>query len=150
MKELLAELATVEDEITRLESRISSLQTELNREKEVTKEAKSKEAGQRREIPDSPFRPSTLVMNPSTKGYNEKISFETKALHFISKAIKGDYNLSDFSIHDRLRSMSAFSNRKENHPGEEVEYQEKTPSKSGILKSPSPFRDPRHQTPKVI
>lgn len=79
----------------------------------------------------------------------EKMAFETKALHFISKAIKGDYNLNDFTVSDKMGSSRLFPDLKEYQFNEEVKFQERLPRKSGMLKSPSPLRDPRHPSPKV-
>ena len=149
MKELLAELAMVDDEIGRLESQISHLQTELNHEKEATKESKYK---QWLEGNQNPYRYSSLppFSNSLIKGVNERMSVETKTLHFISKAIKGDYDLNDFYINERLRSSRAFpSDQKENHIHGTDGFQEKVSRKSAILKPPSPLREPRHPTPKV-
>ncbi|KAK6118102.1 hypothetical protein DH2020_048151 [Rehmannia glutinosa] len=56
---------------------------------------------------------SPLPPHP-TKKPNEKVAFETKALHFISKAIKGDYHLSDFSMNEKTMNSKAFSSQKEN------------------------------------
>lgn len=147
----------VETEIIRLESQISHLQTNLAQEKKVTRETKSvkwkdatilnsthtSSSSSLSELPPS-SKPSLI------KGFGENMAFETKALHFISKAIKGDYNLSDFSIHEKLKSSRAsFPEQKENHFNHEVGFQERLSRKSGILKPPSPFRDSRHKTPKV-
>ncbi|KAA8550359.1 hypothetical protein F0562_002043 [Nyssa sinensis] len=149
MKELLAELAMVEDEITRLESQISQLQTDLNNEKEVTKESKSKQ-WQHGSL-SNPYSLLSPNPNPTKKGgvgANERMTFETKALHFISKAIKGDYDLNDFSINERLRNSRAFFDQKENHLHNMVGFQERVSRKSGMLKPSSPLREPRHPTPK--
>ncbi|KAE8696698.1 lysM domain receptor-like kinase 3-like [Hibiscus syriacus] len=110
-KELLAELAMVEGEIARLETQISQLQLSLKQEKEVTRETRSKQ-----------WQPGSLMSylqghpsNPSPikQGGQEKVVFDTKALHFISKAIKGDYTLSDFSLNERMDSRM-LSDQKEN------------------------------------
>ncbi|KAI3793765.1 hypothetical protein L1987_36387 [Smallanthus sonchifolius] len=140
MKELLTELAMVENEITRLESQIKHLQTDLNKEKEVTRESKKKLG----RIPD------TLLMLPKNRGYGDKLSFETKALHFITKAIKGDYSLRDFNSHEKSRTKNVtFVDQKENQDnGEELEICDRTPKRTGILKPASPARDTRHVTPK--
>ncbi|XWS74314.1 hypothetical protein CRYUN_Cryun02cG0204300 [Craigia yunnanensis] len=150
MKELLAELAMVEGEIARLENQISQLQLGLNQEQEVTKETKSKQ-----------WQPGSLMCNlqglpsstsnqyPVKQGGQEKMAFETKALHFISKAIKGDYTLSDFmSLNERMGNSRVLSDQKENQYQGEVKFQERIPRKSGLLKAPSPLRDPRHPSPK--
>ncbi|KAL8115530.1 hypothetical protein AgCh_022144 [Apium graveolens] len=157
MKELLTELAMVETEIIRLESQISHLQTNLAQEKKVTRETKSvkwKDAAilKNTHTSSSSSSSSELPPNPKPsliKGFGENMAFETKALHFISKAIKGDYNLSDFNIHEKLKSSRAsFTEQKENHLNHEGGFQERMSRKSGILKPPSPFRDSRHKTPK--
>ncbi|GLT80786.1 hypothetical protein SLA2020_522080 [Shorea laevis] len=149
VKELLAELAMVDGEIARLESQISQLQETVKQEQEATKEAKSKQ--QQPAIPSNQFPgfPSpTPLQNPLIKqGGQEKIAFETKALHFISKAIKGDYTLSDFRSTVNEKTVR-FSDQKENQFQEEAKFQERVPRKSGLLKPPSPFRDLRHSSPK--
>ncbi|KAL3530542.1 hypothetical protein ACH5RR_009864 [Cinchona calisaya] len=151
MKELLAELAMVENEITRLESQISQLQADMRVEKEAAMESKSKQLKQ---------QPSSSLINnpqhgfeflpPLPKEKKEKVAFETKALHFISKAIKGDYNLSDFSISEKaFNSRIISSDQKENQFQEEVEgFRNKGIKKSGMLKPSSPFREPRNSTPR--
>ncbi|XP_039052469.1 uncharacterized protein LOC120194149 isoform X2 [Hibiscus syriacus] len=142
-KELLAELAIVEGEIARLEAQISQLQLCLKQEKEVTKEARSKQ-----------WQPGSLMSylhgNPSpiNQGVQEKVVFDTKALHFISKAIKGDYTLSDFSLNERMDSR-LLSDQKENQFQGEVKFQDRVPRKSSLLKAASPLRDPRHPSPKI-
>lgn len=120
MKEVLAELAMVENEITRLESQIKHLQDEVKHNKESNIHRKYKE-----------FSHNQLPPNPNTlaKRLNEKVAFETKALHFISKAIKGDYNLTTNSEGGILR--------------------EKLSKRNPQIKPPSPLREPRHPTPRV-
>nr|GEZ08108.1 hypothetical protein [Tanacetum cinerariifolium] len=148
MKELLTELAMVENEITRLESQISHLQTDLDKEKEATKESKTKQ-GQFCLIPNASLAPTTPLLSPKTRGYGDKLSFETKALHFISKAIKGDYSLRDFNSHDKTKTKTvSFSEQKENYENDEdFGARSRTPRRTGILKPPSPARE-RHITPK--
>lgn len=153
VKELLAELAMVEGEIARLEGEISKLKLGLKHEQEVTRETKSKQRklgslsklqGHSTNMPNS----SPMI----NKVGNEKVAFETKALHFISKAIKGDYTLSDFSVNDpNIRNPTVvFVDQKENHFHQEVKFQDnKVPKRSGMIKSPSPLRDPRHPSPRV-
>ncbi|KAI3748229.1 hypothetical protein L6452_11178 [Arctium lappa] len=152
MKELLTELAMVENEITRLESQINHLQTDLDKEKEATREQYNPKQGQFRQIPNGSLASATTpLMLPKTRGYGDKLSFETKALHFISKAIKGDYSLRDFNLHEKSRTKNvSFFDQKENHENdEELGVRSRTPRKTGILKPPSPARDTRHViTPK--
>ncbi|XP_007016803.2 PREDICTED: uncharacterized protein LOC18590916 isoform X1 [Theobroma cacao] len=149
MKELLAELAMVEGEITRLESQISQLQLGLTKEQEVTKETKSKQWQPGSLMSHLQGLPSsTSNQNPIKQGGQEKMAFETKALHFISKAIKGDYSLSDFSLNERMGNSRVLSDQKENQYQGEVKFQERIPRKSGLLKAPSPLRDHRYSSPK--
>ncbi|XP_039041803.1 uncharacterized protein LOC120180556 [Hibiscus syriacus] len=142
-KELLAELAMVEGEIARLEAQISQLQLSLKQEKELTKETRSKQ-----------WQPGSLMSylqgNPSPikQGGQEKVVFDTKALHFVSKAIKGDYTLSDFNLNERMDSR-LLSDQKENQFQGEVKFQDRVPRKSSLLKAASPLRDPRHPSPKI-
>ncbi|KAG8387641.1 hypothetical protein BUALT_Bualt02G0042500 [Buddleja alternifolia] len=149
MKELLAELAMVENEITRLDSQINQLKDEMKHEKEVNMESKYKEW--ERETNKNRHDSSSLPPNPyiTSRRSNEKVTFDTKALHFISKAIKGDYNMSDFSITDKKTNSKGFATQKENTFQEERGvFREKVSKRSGILKPPSPLREPRHPTPR--
>lgn len=148
MKEILAELAMVEGEIARLESEISQLQLGLKQEQLVTKETKSKQCQPRSLMSYLQGLPSsTSNQNPIKQGDQEKMAFEstTKALQFISKAIKGDYTL------ERMGNSRVFSSdQKENQFQGEVKFQERIPRKSGLLKAPSsPLPDPRNPLPKV-
>lgn len=152
MKELLAEIAMVEEEIARLESQIRALRNSLDKEKEFTRKSKYKlrQSETSMSSSDRPL-PSSSIPIPPKKGITapERLSFETKALHFISKAIKGDYNVSNFSnINDNTGSPKQLAEQKENHFFE-VGFLEKVPKKSGLLKPPSPLRDLRHPTPRV-
>ncbi|KAK3205957.1 hypothetical protein Dsin_020003 [Dipteronia sinensis] len=162
-KELLAELAMVEGEIARLEGQISQLQLGLKHEQEVIKETKSKQwqAGNLMSNLNQGHSTKTTAMitnysNLLNKGgnNNEKMAFETKALHFISKAIKGDYNLSDFSTGNDQKiigNTTIFTDQKENHfHQEELKFQDfKAPRRNGMpIKPPSPLRDPRQPSPK--
>ncbi|XP_016716957.1 uncharacterized protein [Gossypium hirsutum] len=107
MKELLTELAMVESEIAHLETQISQLKHGLNQEHEViiTKE-----------------KTPSKQKNPIMQDQQENIVFETKALHFISKAIKGDYTLTDFmSLNETMGNSGAL-------------FQEKIPKKIGYFK----------------
>lgn len=150
MKELLTELVMVEGEIARLEGQLSQLQRGLKHEETIPKDAKSKQlqpAGNRSNLQG--HMSYTACPSPFiTKGVQDKMGFETKALHFISKAIKGDYNLNDFNPNEKIGASRVFSDQKENHFHEEVKFQDRVPKKSGILKAPSPLRDPRHPSPK--
>lgn len=146
MIELLDELAMVEKEIHRLENQINELKSEAKHEKQVEMDSSLQEwelANLRNMQQESPD-PCNI-----SKRANEKATFEMKALHFITKAIKGDYKLSDFSLTDKALNSKRFSPHKENvfhdHRGVSA-------SKRGaILRRPSPLRDhhPRHLTPKV-
>ncbi|KAG2670485.1 hypothetical protein I3843_14G087000 [Carya illinoinensis] len=148
MKELLAELAMVEDEIARLEGQISQLQSSLEHEQEIIKDSQSKVQWQRGSLSHPRHHPSlTTKPNSIYKGGNEIMAYETKALHFISKAIKGDYGLNDFTVSEKLGNR--FDDQKENPYQEAAKFQDKVvPRKSGMLKPSSPLRDPRHPSPK--
>ncbi|XP_014493355.2 uncharacterized protein LOC106755676 isoform X2 [Vigna radiata var. radiata] len=151
MRELLGELVMVESEIARLESQISQLQAGLKHEQEVTKESKSKTWNQGNLSNSNNHLSTSPVPNPSPirRRVQERMAFETKALHFISKAIKGDYNLSDFSLNDKAAFLKTSVEQKENKFQEDVKFHERIPRKNGTVKPPSPMRDPRHPSPKL-
>ncbi|KAK3042555.1 hypothetical protein RJ639_001549 [Escallonia herrerae] len=141
-KELLAELAMVDNEIARLEGHINQLQNDLDREKDVTEELNSQQWKNNGTL-NNPHRLSSVFANPNriNNGLNVKMAFEAKALHFIDKAIKGDYNLSAFRLPERTGNSRGFPDQKENQ-------ERMIPKRSGVLKPSSPLRDPRHPTPK--
>ncbi|KZV47213.1 hypothetical protein F511_05264 [Dorcoceras hygrometricum] len=152
MKELLAELSMVENEITRLESQINQLEDELKHEKKLNLESKSNEQG--RGILKI-FHESLLVpQDPDVvRGYNKKVTFDTKALHFISKAIKGDYqNTNDFRLFDDKKSMIINSkgliSSKDNIPNGRIDQGKETKGSVGSNKPPSPLQDTRNPTPR--
>ncbi|XP_073286665.1 uncharacterized protein [Primulina huaijiensis] len=154
MKELLAELAMVENEITRLESQINQLQDEVKHERKLNLESKFKnEPG--RGILKSFHEPLPVPQDSDVvQGCNKKVTFDTKALHFISKAIKGDYhNMSDFGIFDDKKSMNSkgFISSKDNILNNGAgNFQGKEPKRStvGSNKFPSPLKEPRNPTPR--
>lgn len=155
MKETLAELSMVESEITRLESQIKHLQAQVKSEKEVNIETKYKRWG--RETLQTLRESSPLPPNPNiigTKRTKETtVAIDTKAMHFINKAIKGDYNLStSFIASEKAVNSVGFLSQKENRFHDQGGiYREKLSRKSGMLKPPSPMREPRHQTtPRVL
>ncbi|KAF8039924.1 hypothetical protein BT93_B2214 [Corymbia citriodora subsp. variegata] len=151
MKELIAELAMVEDEIARLEGQISRLQASLKNEEEATKEAKSRQT----KIPEFPSNPHpasgypsyTPSPSPLNRFVPERMTFETKALHFISKAIKGDYDLKDFTLIEKMGNSRQFSDQKENHFLEDVKFHDRDMRKNRMLKPTLPLQDLRHPTP---
>ncbi|XP_057953822.1 uncharacterized protein LOC131148107 [Malania oleifera] len=152
MKDLLIELSMVEGEIARLEGQISHLQDGLKKEQEITRESKSKQWKQGfLSSPNGYFSVPSDPLPIAAKGtVQERMGFETKALHFISKAIKGDYHLNDFSTNEKIGSLRSFHDKKEDHFLGEAGFSEKIPRKSGLLKPASPVLDPRHPTPKVV
>ncbi|KAL6506406.1 hypothetical protein OROGR_024587 [Orobanche gracilis] len=146
MKEILVELAMVENEITRLESHVKYLKSEVNHEKEANMETKFKGWGGGTH--ENRIESSTPPPYPNKKT-DEKLAFETKAMHFINKAIKGEYHLSDFPRNEKSTSSKRYSNHKENtFQDERGIFREKVIKRSGTVKSPSPFREPRHPTPR--
>ncbi|ONI00829.1 hypothetical protein PRUPE_6G106400 [Prunus persica] len=149
MKELLAELAMVEGEIARLEGQISQLQLGLKHE-EATKEAKSKQWQHETLISNPVARASYISMPSPMNNKGERMGYETKALHFISKAIKGDYDhLNDLSLNEKIGSLRGIADQKENYFCDEVKFQNKVPRKNGILRASSPLRAPRYPSPKL-
>ncbi|GAB4850722.1 hypothetical protein Ancab_030022 [Ancistrocladus abbreviatus] len=168
VKELLAELAMVEDEIYRLESQIQDLQKDVKREQDATKDTKSRQLtiNQRNggDVMSHQYQPprhppSSLLSSPlialnsiniknNSNNNGEKIGFDTKALHFINKAINGDYNLSlktGFTDHHDHRHQRL----PENHLQKEAGLHDRLIKRSGMLRpSASPLRDFRHPTPK--
>ncbi|MCD7446693.1 hypothetical protein HAX54_014464 [Datura stramonium] len=162
MKELLGELAMVENEIAKLEGQISKIQCDVNKEKEINnidhQESKSKQGLINNNNNKMKIQWSSLPPNPNKfKGLNDqKVPFETKALHFISKAIKGDYGLNDFRINNEklLQPMKSskvivVDQEEENQFHQQVRtFGERISRKSGIIKTPSPLREPRNPTPR--
>ncbi|PHT35128.1 hypothetical protein CQW23_26928 [Capsicum baccatum] len=165
MKELLAELAMVENEIAKLEGQISKIQCDVNKEKENNnnnddQENNKSKQGLNNKILLSSY--NSLPPNPNKfKGLNDnqKLPFETKALHFISKAIKGDYGLNDFRINNEklllqqpMKSSSKVivdNQEDENQFHQQVRtFGERISKKSGMIKTPSPLREPRNPTPR--
>ncbi|KAL2488682.1 hypothetical protein Fot_41974 [Forsythia ovata] len=135
MKELLAELAMVENEIARLESQISQLQSEVKNEKESSSRQWQTSKNNNE--------------NTSRLRSNEKTMFEAKGLHFISKAIKGDYNLSGFRVNEKGMNPKRLLDHKENNFNDAIGiFHDKVSKRTGMLKPASPFRDIRHPTPK--
>ncbi|CAK8576201.1 unnamed protein product [Lathyrus sativus] len=156
MRELLAELVMVESEIAKLESQISQLQAGLKLEQEITKESKSKTSNQGSLISNSNYNhlSASTIINPSSvqrssSNIHEKMAFETKALHFISKAIKGDYNLNDFGLNEKRVFSKNSVEQKETSFQEELKFHERLIKKNAAAKPPSPMRDPRHPSPKL-
>ncbi|KAK4286431.1 hypothetical protein QN277_002988 [Acacia crassicarpa] len=154
-KELLTELVVVEGEIARLESQIRELQAGLRLEQEVSKESKPKSWNQEKlNSSKGPLSKATIPIPMAspvhrTRSVNERMAFETKALHFISKAIKGDYHLNDFTINEKSGFLKSSVEQKENNFREDVKFQDRNSKKGGTLKpNSSPFRDPRHPSPK--
>lgn len=147
MVELLDELAMVEMEINRLENQITALKSESKHEEErVHTEPNLQEwelANQRsinQESP-SPLSPPDPCYTTTSKRANEKVtSFEMKALHFITKAIKGEYKVSDFTLNDRATDSKRFSNHDD-------QIREKPSKRGALLRRPFPSR---HPTPKVV
>ncbi|KAL0533994.1 hypothetical protein IC582_028271 [Cucumis melo] len=144
VKEMLAELAMVESEIARLEIQITQLRKDLKIEQQHTTKSKQWSSEQ---------QPQTNNNNKPPLNWNpiSKTTFDTKALHFISKAIKGDYALNhhfklDNSKNNELDPRDA---KDSHHPLHEVKLHERSVSrKSGLLVASSPLRDPRHPSPK--
>ncbi|KAE9593185.1 hypothetical protein Lal_00028991 [Lupinus albus] len=154
MRDLLSELVVVEDEISQLERQIRQLQVISSKnEEKVTKESKSKSWNPGNLSNSNNHLSTATIPNPSPihrSSVHERMAFETKSLHFISKAIKGDYNLNGFSLNDKTDFLKNSAEHKEdNFNFQDVKFQEKVTRKNGIVKPLSPMRDPRHPSPKV-
>ncbi|KAL6967198.1 hypothetical protein U1Q18_033000 [Sarracenia purpurea var. burkii] len=144
----------VDDEIARLEVQISQLQSDLNREKEITKEYKSRKLSLNDDPP--PPLPGGLSSPHSYLGVggggerSVPVAFETKALHFIRKAINGDYSVNNFSLSEKSRNSGALSvdHRLGNSFRDVGGFHDKSCRKSGMMLKPSsPMREPTHPTP---
>ncbi|KAL2938412.1 Formate--tetrahydrofolate ligase [Bienertia sinuspersici] len=93
--------------------------------------------------------------NSNNTSNDQRNVYETKALHFISKAINGDYSLTDFTINENTSIGSPLigggNSSPYNQPTKQsgLQLQEnKAPKRSGILKpSASPSRNFRDPTP---
>lgn len=157
----------VENEIAKLEGQISKIQYDVNKEKEINiidhQANKSKQGliNNKMKIQcqqQNNISSYSLPPNPNKfKGLNDqKVPFETKALHFISKAIKGDYGLNDFRINNEkllqpMKSSKVIVDQEdENQFHQQVRtFGERISRKSGMIKTPSPMREPRNPTPRV-
>lgn len=113
MKDVLSELVMVEDEILGLETQIEQLRKDVKTEEDATKELKSKQQSfhhlrnNNNTSTTSKQTQQRSSNNNNNNNSNIMISndqpnvYETKALHFISKAINGDYSLTDFTINEK-------------------------------------------------
>ncbi|XP_042475707.1 uncharacterized protein LOC122057612 [Macadamia integrifolia] len=156
MKEILAELAMVENEITRLETEISHLQRGLisHEQQETFKESKPiKWQSGTDDLSINPGRYSSPPRYPTPipKKIPERQAFDTKALHFISKAIKGDYALDYFSNNENISTSKVVADQKESNTNEDIGVlEDKVPRKSGIQKPTSPNSLPKQSTSKPV
>ncbi|KAH0860182.1 hypothetical protein HID58_088443 [Brassica napus] len=175
MKELITELSLVEGEISRLEIQISHLQINLKQEQDETLRqattSSSRRAWQANEsynnddiashqTPELPKYPNFPPPNPmvnkgmmknetTTPNLPLNATFETRTLHFINKAIKGDYTTQSFhkSNEKDVLVEKVVLVEKENHRSK---LKENTNTKKMIrtMKSPSPLCEPRYSSPK--
>ncbi|XP_057526822.1 uncharacterized protein LOC130805974 isoform X1 [Amaranthus tricolor] len=149
MKELLAELVMIEDEIDGLETQIDQLRKDVKIEHESSKDIKLKQSLQ--------LQSTRLVKTNQTRNNNKnnndnRVGYETRALHFISKAINGGYGLNDFTINEkntaspiiREGNLSPYIQQ----PKQSGVHDQRVSKKSGSLKpSASPLRTFRDPTP---
>lgn len=85
----------------------------------------------------------------TTSHHQENATFGTKTLHFINKAIKGDYATESF----RKSNEKVGTIEKENHRSvqHESKLQENMKMKKiRTMKSPSPLREPRYSSPNKV
>ncbi|XP_009131904.1 uncharacterized protein LOC103856546 isoform X1 [Brassica rapa] len=178
MKELITELSIVEGEISRLEVQISHLQINLKEEQDETLRqattSSSRRTWQASESdnndsitshqalpkysnlpPPSPMVDQCMMKNgnnntkSSTNHRQENATFETKTLHFINKAIKGDYVTQSF--HKSNEKVGLVKKENPRSVQQENKLQENTNMKKMLrrMKSPSPLREPRYSSPKT-
>lgn len=178
MKELITELSIVEGEISRLEIQISHLQINLKQEQDETVRQASTSSSRRtwqtsesynndnikpHQAPILPTLPPPSPMvtkgmmkheNNNTKSstshhHQENTTFETKTVHFINKAIKGDYAMESF--HKPNEKVGIVEKKDHRSVQQENKLQENTNMKkmTRTMKSPSPLREPRYSSPKV-
>ena len=178
MKELITELSIVEGEISRLEVQISHLQINLKEEQDETLRQATTSSSRRtwqasesdnndnitshQALPNYPnFPPPSPMVNTcmmkngnnntksSTSHHQENATFETKTLHFINKAIKGDYVTQSF--HKTNEKVGLVKKENPRSVQQENKLQENTNMKKMLrrMKSPSPLREPRYSSPKV-
>ncbi|KAI3874454.1 hypothetical protein MKX03_004784 [Papaver bracteatum] len=156
-KELLTELAMVEDEIAKLEGAVRNLENGASHEKKISKElSKSKEWQQGNLMKNIKFDLQSPQQNPKLTNNQwayERMPFEAKALHFISKAIKGDDKLDELNVRERVGTISATRTDKKENSGNDQEigllHDKATSAKSGMQRlSLSPMRPLRNQTSK--
>uniref|UniRef100_A0A7N0TXP6 Uncharacterized protein n=1 Tax=Kalanchoe fedtschenkoi TaxID=63787 RepID=A0A7N0TXP6_KALFE len=95
VKQMLVELGRVNEEITRLERQIDELQTDLTLEQEMNRDLKSRDEQLRnsRKFRDSPSDVSSWDASSMGSVTPNRVSYEAKTLHFISKALKGDFTV---------------------------------------------------------
>lgn len=145
MKELLAELATVEEEIARLEREISNLQLSNGNEASKPK--------QWEQVNENNLEPPSRSASPLT-GQNwvhQTQPSEARALFFINQAIKGSYTLNGFTRNEKLVENSV-GNLDEKERQRVVGFSEKISKKSGVVIErpfPIPKLPPRHPRSKV-
>lgn len=149
MRELLSELVMVEDEIVGLETQIERLRKDVKTQQEASKEAKSKQSPQLRN--GTSTSKYYQQQRASTNNNDQRIGYETRALHFISKAINGGYGLNDFTINEKnIGSPIGGGNLSPyiQPPKQSGHQDQRMTKRSGVLKpSASPLRNFRDPTP---
>ncbi|KAL9677267.1 hypothetical protein QQ045_005495 [Rhodiola kirilowii] len=126
VKELLVELGEVDDEIARLERQVSTLQADLTLDQAVNRDLKSRNRLQQQQQQQ---QQESVSVNP------QRVSFEAKTLHFISKAMKGD-----FTVNNDFTPLNGQVN---------VGTNEENGSKAWLKPQVSPLKSPRlNLTPK--
>ncbi|KAI3955111.1 hypothetical protein MKW92_034560, partial [Papaver armeniacum] len=145
----------VEDEIAKLIGEVRNLENGASHEKKISKElSKSKEWQQGNLMKNIKFDLQSPQQNPKLTNNQwayERMPFEAKALHFISKAIKGDDKLDELNVRERVGTISATRTDKKENSGNDQEigllHDKATSAKSGMQGlSLSPMRPLRNQT----
>lgn len=85
----------------------------------------------------------------TTSHHQENATFGTKTLHFINKAIKGDYAIESFhKSNEKVGIVEKENNRSVQH--ENKLQESRNMKKIRTMKSPSPLREPRYSSPNKV
>ncbi|KAL8154379.1 hypothetical protein V2J09_012139 [Rumex salicifolius] len=170
VKGLVVEIATVEDEIIRLENQIQHLKIEVIQDQEATTRtrdylnqsqklnnnsinANNSDGGyfslqQLITRSDVDVVSSDLRATDNPDDHDQKVGFDNKALHFISKAINGNYSLNDFTDKASSSPSLVVTSQKENRVlHKETSFQERP--KDRINLSEFPLDLPRKSTTNI-
>ncbi|PKA47786.1 hypothetical protein AXF42_Ash021116 [Apostasia shenzhenica] len=144
VKELLAELIMVEEEISQLETEISKIQQSISYSQESrTQDSKMFDLYKHKSTSlsaSSNQASMSPTRTPRSKVFDERVVLETKPMFFINQAMKGDYSNLGFAGNGTILETVS---RKEMH--RMASNQDMVPRKSGVIEQqPLPKLPPRH------